>query len=102
MFGGLHIEIAALKIIGDWLDSSGWTTAISSAGIATGGVADSLLKVTHVTRTRRAHQVTAAALFILQHNAYDRYTTTVSDEEQQLDFAAWREKMSAEQPQFQN
>lgn len=101
MFEGLHIEISAFKIIGNWLDNSGWTTAISSAGIATGEVADSLLKVTHVTRTRHAHQVTAAALFILQHHAYDRYTTTVSDEEQQLNFAAWREKMSAEQPQFQ-
>ena len=51
MFGGLCIEIAALKVIGDWIDSSGWATAVSSAGIATGGVANSLLKVTHVTRS---------------------------------------------------
>ena len=24
MFGGLHIEMAALKTVGDWLESSGW------------------------------------------------------------------------------
>ena len=74
LFGGLHIEMAAFKIIGDWLDGSGWTTAICSTGIATDGVADSLVKVTHLTRTRHAHQVTAAALFILQHHAWGTST----------------------------
>ena len=28
-FGGLHIEMAALKTIGDWLQGSGWTTSSS-------------------------------------------------------------------------
>ncbi|KAH3847815.1 hypothetical protein DPMN_090147 [Dreissena polymorpha] len=27
MFGGLHIEIAALRTIGDWLQDSGWVNA---------------------------------------------------------------------------
>ena len=62
MFGGLHIEIAAFKIPGDWLDGSGWTTAICEAGIVSSRFADSLLKAMHVTRTRQAHQVTAAAV----------------------------------------
>lgn len=52
---GLHIEMAALKILGDWLESSGWVEALVQANIATQGVAESFLKVPHVTRTRRAH-----------------------------------------------
>jgi len=40
---------------------------------ATAGTADSFLRASHVLRTRRAHQVTAAALYILQHRAYNHY-----------------------------
>lgn len=35
MFGGLHIEMAALKTIGDWLKGSGWAQALVQAEIAT-------------------------------------------------------------------
>ena len=28
MFGGLHIEMAALKTLGDWLRGSGWVQAL--------------------------------------------------------------------------
>ena len=59
--------MTAFKVIGHWLDESCLTTAIFKAGIATSGVADLLLKATHVTRTMHAHQITAAALSILQH-----------------------------------
>ena len=65
MAGGLHIAMTAFKVIGDWLDGCCWTTAIFNAGIATSGVVDSLFKATHVTRTRHAHHITAAALFNL-------------------------------------
>ena len=41
MLGGLHIEMAALKTIGDWLQGSGWAQAPVQADIATVG-ADSL------------------------------------------------------------
>ena len=43
------------------------------AEIATAGTADSFLRASHVLRTRRAHQVTAAALYIVQHHAYNHY-----------------------------
>ena len=69
MFGSLHIEMAALKTLGVWLQGSGWV----QAEIATAGTADSFLRASHVLHTRRAHQVTAAALYILQHRAYNRY-----------------------------
>ncbi|QQP53211.1 uncharacterized protein LOC103506659 [Caligus rogercresseyi] len=41
MFGGLHIEMAALKTLGDWLKGSGWVQALVQAEIATAGTADS-------------------------------------------------------------
>ena len=40
MSGALHIEIAALKTIGDWLENSGWTHALEQASIATSGTAE--------------------------------------------------------------
>ena len=61
MFGGLHIEMAALilKTRGDWLRGSGWVQALVQAEIAMPGTADSFLRAAHGTRTRRAHQITA-------------------------------------------
>ncbi|VDI23211.1 Hypothetical predicted protein [Mytilus galloprovincialis] len=56
LFGGLHIEIAALRTIGDWLDNSGWTSALSQANIASSGTAASFLTASHVSRTRHAHE----------------------------------------------
>ena len=41
MIGGLHIEIAAHKALGDLLESSGWTGALIQASLATPGTADS-------------------------------------------------------------
>ena len=100
MSGGLHIEMAAFKTLGYWLEGSGWTDAIINAGIATSGVADSLIKVAHLSRTRHAYQITAAALHILQHQAYDMYLQNVPNAEEHLLFTDWCEKMSVEQPQF--
>ncbi len=62
MFGGLHIEMAIWSTIGDFLDCSGWTSALCEAGVATSGTADFFLKATHLTRTRRSHQITALVL----------------------------------------
>jgi hypothetical protein len=64
MMGGLHIEMAAFRTLGDWLKGSGWITAITNAGIASSGVAESFLKASHLARIRHAH-LTAAALYIL-------------------------------------
>ena len=62
MFGGLHIELAVLKTLGDLLKCSGWTSALVHAGVATASIADSLLTAAHITRTRRSHQITACVL----------------------------------------
>ena len=52
MLGGLHIEMAQWSVLGDLLDGSCWTTALSEAEVALFGLADSFLKATHLTRTR--------------------------------------------------
>lgn len=99
MFGGLYIEMAALKTIGGWLQDSGWTESISESGIASAGTADSFLRASHVTRTRHAHQVTASSLYILMQKAFAQYTETHEDEHHT--FEIWREKMTAQSPTFQ-
>ena len=68
MLGGLHIEMATLKLLGDWL---GWTNALVQAGIASSGTANSFVNASHVTKTRHAHQVTAASLCTLLQQAYN-------------------------------
>ena len=63
MFGGLHIEMTALKSIGSMLEDSGWTSALVEADVASSGTADAFLSATNVTKTRQAHQITACSLF---------------------------------------
>ena len=58
------------KTFGDYLEGSGWTDALTQVGIASSGTADTLLKASHLTRTRHAHQVTAVALARLQTDAF--------------------------------
>eukprot|EP00745_Piridium_sociabile_P019361 TRINITY_DN2926_c0_g1_i1.p1 TRINITY_DN2926_c0_g1~~TRINITY_DN2926_c0_g1_i1.p1 ORF type:complete len:195 (+),score=50.86 TRINITY_DN2926_c0_g1_i1:2-586(+) len=102
MFGGLHIEMAALKTLGDWLRGSGWVQALVQAEIATPGTADSFLRAAHVTRTRRAHQITAAALHILQHRAYERHCMTYADDAEDLpEFEDWCHQRGEDIPNFQ-
>jgi hypothetical protein len=44
MFGGLHIEMMASNMAGQWMEDSGWTQVLESAEIATEGTADSFTK----------------------------------------------------------
>lgn len=98
MLGGLHIEMAAFKTLGDWLDGSGWTDSLVHAGVASIGTADSFLKAVHITRTRHAHQITAAALHSLQKKAYTQYLETVVGE--LMNFESWCDERKRDCPQF--
>lgn len=89
--------MAALKLFGDLLESSGWTGALEQAGVATAGTADSFLKASHVTRTRRAHQITASTLYILLHKAYNQYTENATNV---LSLDDWVTEMVATCPHF--
>lgn len=55
--GGLHIEMAAFRAAGHWLDGSGWVNVLTRAEVTTSGRAESMLKASHLTRTRYTHQV---------------------------------------------
>ena len=94
--------MTALKTLGDRLQGSGWTQALVQAEITTAGTADSFLRAAHVTRTRRAHQVTAAALYILQRRAYGQYSTTnTAYDEHPGSFEDWCSQREQSYPQFQ-
>ncbi len=72
LFGGLHIEMAALRNVGDLLDSSGWTGALVQACVVASGTADSFMKAAHVACTRQAHQVTVSSLYLLLQKAFSQ------------------------------
>ena len=101
MFGGLHIEMAFLKLIGGWLEGSGWTTALADANVATPGTAESFIKATSVTRSRWAHQVTACSLFILLQKAYTKYKEGVANKDGIMFFESWCARQVSATPQFQ-
>ena len=65
ILGGLYIEVAAFKTIGNLLKGSGWTTVLTEAGIASSGTAASFLSVSSITKIRLVHQVTACTLYKL-------------------------------------
>ena len=100
--GGLHIDIemAALKTVGDCMEGSVWAEALVQAQIVSAGIADLLQKALHVMCTKMAHQVTVAALYILQHCAYDHSSHTFSPDTP-LNFDSWCDERKQCCPQFQ-
>ena len=101
MFGGLHIEMTSFKVLGDLLEGSGWTEALVKAGVASSGTADSFLKASHVTRTRRAHQITASSLYLLQRSVYKEYMHNLETTGDVVTFENWCNAKFDTCPQFQ-
>jgi len=81
--------MAALKTMGDWLQGSRLVQALIQAEITSAGTADSFLRASHVSRTRRAHQVAAAALWTLQRQSYDHYLELSDERDEELEFDDW-------------
>ena len=98
VMGGLHIEMAMLGVLGNFMVGSGWTAALVEAEIFTSGRADGILKGTPITRARYAHQVTSASLHLLLTDAYSSYKE--SEQVQEKSFDEWCEWKSEECPQF--
>ena len=90
VLGGLHIEMAAWRALGDLLEGSGWTCATAA----------SFLKASHVSRTRHAHQVSACSLHILMCKTYEEYVEGLSDSDDKLEFNQRQEYKSSLCPQF--
>ena len=96
MLGNLHIEMVILSCLGDWLEDSGWTTALSNAGVTSPGN-DSLCTGHTVAKTKYVYQVTAKALNILMIDAFQKSSIDVS---RQHPFDEWRKEMESRSPQF--
>ena len=72
------------------------------ADLATPGTADSFLQAAYVMHTRRVHQVTLAALYILKHHDYDAYCLMCARERKNvIMFMEWCNEREHECPQFQ-
>eukprot|EP00112_Aurelia_sp_Birch-Aquarium-sp1_P025733 Seg873.8 transcript_id=Seg873.8/GoldUCD/mRNA.D3Y31 product="hypothetical protein" protein_id=Seg873.8/GoldUCD/D3Y31 len=99
ILGGLHIEMAAWKAVGNWLENNGWVEALVQGNVFTAGVADSLIKVSHVARTKQAHQITASALALLLDEAYEIYKRKVPQVYESKE--EWINRRKRESPQFQ-
>jgi len=81
--------MAYLKAVGQWLEGSGWTDSLVDAGLVGSGTADSFLKAAHVTRTRRAHEVTACALQMLLTQSYQGYMSDLPGREEPCSMESW-------------
>ena len=81
--------MAAFKTIGNLLDSSGWPGTLVQANVATLGTAESFLCVTHVMRTRRAHQITARSLYHLLQKAYLACSSSLGEDRNQSPLEDW-------------
>jgi hypothetical protein len=86
-----------IQVLGEWLEGSGWTNALVQADIASVGIADSFIKACHVTKTRHAHQVTAASIRVLLSEAYAEYT---SEPGEHVALERWCVLQSQQCPQF--
>lgn len=100
MFGGLHIEMAALTV-GSLFQNSGRIRAPVEARVASSGTAESYLSALSVTRTRQAHQITACCLYKQRKAAFNSYSKDASQSpEDVLDFVEWCKKRRLKSQQF--
>ena len=105
ILGPMHIEKMLWSLSGDWLDGSGWTTALTNSGISTSGKAQSFIGVHHICRTRYIHQVSVAALYVLIKKAYDQYVQRATNDNNEpnslipLTFDEWLKHLCTSQPQ---
>ena len=105
ILGPMHTEKMLWSVSGDWLDCSGWTTALTNSGISTSGKANSFIGVHHICRTRYMHQVSVAALYSLMKNAYNNYVEKVATDDNgqnqniPLSCDDWIKELCTSQPQ---
>jgi hypothetical protein len=86
---GFHTELTIYKILGQWLECSGWVEVLVQADVASLGTAESCLHASHVIQIRNAHQVTACARYILMKSAYQGYIINNFLVGEQMDFTTW-------------
>lgn len=55
MFGGFYIEIAVFKVVGEFLDGSGWVNVFVNVDIVSFGIVELFLKVSYFVKVRRVY-----------------------------------------------
>ena len=78
--------MGVLKMMGNFLHNSGWSTLNEESGKATSGTADYFLHVSSVTKTRAGHQITVCALYKLMKSAFD---TDIEMSGEDIGFEQW-------------
>ena len=63
-------------------------------------MAESFLTASHITRTRRAHLVTAASFIVLMRTAYKDYKAGMKEDEHPMSEEEWKKAMAEKCPQF--
>ncbi len=101
MLGGLHIEMATWKTLGDWLKDSGWSGLLQKLNITTSGRVDALRAASHLSRTCHAHQVTGTSLYTPQQKAYTHFVTNLLQGHAAKSFDDWKKCMASQNLQFQ-
>jgi hypothetical protein len=74
---------------------------VTAGSVAASGVAESFINASHGKRTRYAHTVTAATLFICLHHCYLQYREGLSGQEEILSFELWRSHRAETSVEFQ-
>ena len=87
----IYIISVLFQLLGDLLEDSGWTNALVQATIASYGTADSFIRASRVTKTRHAHQFTAATLHTLLKQAHSKDCTPDDGKTTQPDDEAFEE-----------
>ena len=77
------------NVFGGWLEDIGWVAALVDANVASARTAESFIKKTSVTRSRRVHQLTASCLYILLQKACVKYKEGLNDGYDTLPFDDW-------------
>ena len=93
MIGPLHIKMNFLNLLGNWLESSGWTESLVETKITSPGKAESFLSGSHPKSSKYAHQVTRPSLSLLMNKAYQQSHS-------KNDQNSWMSKKKRLSPQF--
>ena len=88
MMGPLHIEMALICLIGDLLDESGWVEVFKRVMVSTPGIVKSFLKGAKIKRSRYAHQLSLASLYVLARDAFNEQTAQASSDDWKLELSS--------------
>ena len=100
VFCGLRIDLAVLETAEHFLESNGSTGALVQADGPTFGEAESFLKASHITPTRRAHQVAASISHQSLEEAHQEPVKSTESNTEPMSLEDWCTVQQETQPMF--